>query len=75
MFPYIEKIVDYTIPFYGNRRLFPYATLYICDGKNRRIIKTEEDVNGSYFIFNRKKYRVVNHGSLYNPKLQVAECQ
>lgn len=72
MFPCIEKIIDYTVPLYGNKRLFPYATLLVRSGETRKVIKTKEDGNGSYFVFNRKRYRMTNQGSLYSPKLEVA---
>lgn len=71
MLPCIEKIIDYTIPFCGNKKLFPYATLLVCSGETRKVIKTKEDRNGSYFVFNRKRYRIANRDSLYSPKLEV----
>ena len=62
----IEKIISWTIPLFGNKRIFAYGKLLVSDGK------TKEDSSGSYITFNRKRYRIRNNGSLYNPLLQVA---
>lgn len=69
----IKKVIDWTIPFFGNKRIFAYGKLLVSDGKKERIVKTKEDYCGSYITFNRKRYRIKNNGSLYSPKLQVVE--
>ena len=67
----IEKIINWTIPLFGNKRIFAYGKLLVSDGKTRRLVTTKEDSSGSYITFNRKRYRIRNNGSLYNPLLQV----
>lgn len=67
----IEKIISWTIPLFGNKRIFAYGKLLVSDGKTRRLVTTKEDSSGSYITFNRKRYRIRNNGSLYNPLLQV----
>lgn len=71
--PIIKKVINYTIPLYGNKRLFLYATLLVSDGKNKKIIKTKEEGGKTYFTFNRKRYGIRNNGNLYFPCLQVTE--
>lgn len=71
--PIIEKVINYTIPLYGNKRLFPYATLLVSDGKIKKVIKTKEEGGKTYFTFNRKRYGISNSGNLYSPCLHVME--
>ena len=44
----IKKVIDWTIPFFGNKRIFAYGKLLVSDGKKERIVKTKEDYCGSY---------------------------
>lgn len=67
----IKRIVDFTIPMYGNNRIFPYYTLEVTDGDLTKIVKTKEDGPNIYFTFKRKRYYVVNEGKLHNPKLVI----
>lgn len=71
--PYLKKVIDYTVPVFGNKRILPYATLLVSDGENTKIIKTKEDQNGQYIVFKRKRYGIKNLGSLYCPRLQITE--
>lgn len=64
------QIIDYTIPLFGNKRIFPYFTLKVNDGEITKIVKTKEDGHIIYFTFNRKRYRVFNDGTLYNQKIR-----
>lgn len=73
MLPVIEKIIDYTIPLYGNKRRLPYATLLVSAGKVKKVIKTKEENGKAFFTLNRKRYGIKNNGSLYYPCLQVTE--
>lgn len=73
MFPVIEKVMSWTIPLNGNKRIFPYAMLLVNDGKMKKVIRTKEDKIGSYIIVNRKRYRIRNNGGLYNLILEVAD--
>lgn len=69
----IEKVIDWTIPPFGNKRIFAYGKLLVSDGKTKRLVMMKEDYCGSYITFNRKQYRIRNNGSLYSPRLQVEE--
>lgn len=71
--PYVEKVIDYMVPFLGNKRVLPYATLLVSDGKITKVIKTKEDQNGQYLVFKKKRYGIKNLGSLYCPRLQITE--
>lgn len=73
MLPHIERVIDWTIPLYGNKRLFPYGTLKISDGKTKKVVKTKEEGGKTFFTFQRKRYLIKNIGSLYSPNLQVCE--
>ena len=66
-----KKVISWTIPLFGNKRVFDYGKLLVSDGKTRRLLTTKEDSSGSYITFNRKRYRIRNNGGLYNPLLQV----
>ncbi len=69
----IKKVIDWTIPYFGNKRILPYGKLFVSDGKKEQFVKMKEDRNGSYITFNRKRYAIRNNGSLYSPKLQIVE--
>lgn len=69
----IIKVLKWTIPFFGNRRHFPYGKLLVSDGIKERVVKTKEDSSRSYITFNRRRYAIRNNGSLYSPKLQAVE--
>lgn len=69
----IEKVISWTIPLFGNKRIFAYGKLLVSDGKTKRLVMMKEDYCGSYITFNRKQYRIRNNGSLYSPRLQVEE--
>lgn len=63
------EILSYTIPLYGNRRIFPYGRVKIeHEGEETVVRFGEVDSEGLYYItYNRKKYRFRNVGSLYDP--------
>lgn len=65
------QVLDFTIPLYGNKRLFPYYKLKVSDNYRRKIIITKEDGAIIYFIFNRKRYRIFNDGTTYQQKLRI----
>lgn len=56
----IEKVISWTIPLFGNKRIFAYGKLLVSDGKTKRLVTTKEDSSGSYITFNRKRYRIRN---------------
>lgn len=65
----IEKVVNYTIPYCGNKRIQPYGNLIVTDGIERKTckIKDYEHSARQYITFNRKRYDVRNAGTLYSP--------
>lgn len=81
------KVVGFscwTIPTFGNRHIVPYGTLIVSDGQHpKEYCKTKGDLytDGAYayqyIVFRKRKYRVVNRGTMYSPKLDlelVREC-
>ncbi len=68
------RILDWTIPMYGNNRLYPYYHIDVLgeDG-TERVVLTKEDGPYTYFTFRNKRYYFVNTGTLYNPKLEILE--
>lgn len=67
----IEALKNYTIPYYGNKRIQPYGDLVISDGENRKTCKIQDDGAKQYITFNRKRYYVRNAGRLYSPKFVI----
>lgn len=67
----IEKLIDYTIPLYGNKRVLPYGSLVVSDGIDKKVVDIKEDRGRQYFTFKRKRYYINNIGSLYNPNFQI----
>lgn len=65
--PTILKLIDYTIPYYGNKRIMPYGKLLVDDGEVSKVVPIEDDGIYQYFTFNRKRFYVANVGSLYSP--------
>lgn len=65
--PTIEKLIEYTIPFFGNRRCLPYGKMLISGGGKKKVCEIREDGVDQYIIFNRKRYYIQNNGSLYSP--------
>lgn len=72
---YIEKLINYTIPLYGNERILPYGTLRVYDDiiGNRKDVQIKEEGSKQYFTFNRKRYYVRNIGTLHFPKFEIVE--
>lgn len=64
------KLLSYTIPMYGNSRIFPYGKMLVeHDGEQKAVRFGEIAANGRFFIaFKLKRYYFHNVGSLYNPK-------
>ena len=58
----IEKIISWTIPLFGNKRIFAYGKLLVSDGKTRRLLTSKEDSSASYNTFNRNRNRNRNNG-------------
>ena len=73
------KIIKWCIPSFGNNHTMPYGTLQVTEGDYVQICKTKGDVIGEYnphfgqyIIFKRKRYKVINKGTLYSPKLELS---
>lgn len=60
--PEVKGIISYTIPMFGNRRALPYGDLLI--------IRDSRD-GEQYVTFKRRRYPVVNIGSLYSPAYKL----
>lgn len=67
----IKELKNYTVPYYGNKRIMPYGDLVISDGENRKTCKILDDGGKQYITFNHKRYYVRNVGSLYSPKFVI----
>lgn len=67
----IKKITNYTIPLFGNKRIFPYGDLIVSDDKNQKTCKIKDEGANQYFTFNRKRYYVRNARSLYSPRFVI----
>lgn len=67
----IEKLIGYTIPLYGNKRLLPYGSLIVADGTDKKTVRIMEERGRQYFTFKRKRYYIQNIGSLYSPNFQI----
>lgn len=69
----IKAVLDWTIPCFGNKRREPYGTLVVSDGEKEKVVKMKEGNGGTYIVVNRKRYSIVNHGSLWKPRLEAKE--
>lgn len=69
----ILKILEYTIPMFGNKRSMPYGKLLVTDGIKEKVVKIKDDTDKQYFTFNRKRHYIKQTGSLYNPNYVIEE--
>ena len=76
----VVKLISYTIPMYGNKRIHPYGSLIVTDGITEKRVSfgCRKDKRGfqlppgrDYYTFNRKRYSCENTGSLYYPKIEI----
>ena len=72
----IKAVMEWVIPHFGNRHIMPYGKLLVTDGTKEKICKTKGDLeydesDYQYITFQRKRYRVINNGSLYSPALTL----
>ena len=69
------KILSYTVPMYGNSRVFPYGKMLVeHEGVQKTVKFGEVTANGKLSItFNRKRYYFHNAGSLYAPTIEFEE--
>ncbi len=74
----IVKVVKWTIPIFGNVHYLPYGILKVTDGVTTKNCKTKgdcwDDHDGyQYITFKRKRYKVINSGTLHFPMLSLKE--
>lgn len=62
----VKRVIEWTIPYFGNRHTMPYGKLLVTDGTNEKVVSTKGDTLDSYkryscqyITFNRKNYEVV----------------
>ena len=74
----LMDIVQWIIPTFGNRHIMPYGKLKVYDKKTGeiKIVKTRGDLatdnpTPQHIFFKRRKYLVVNSGTLWFPKLKL----
>lgn len=70
--PTIKGIVEYIIPYFGNRRSLPYGKLIVSNGSHEKICPIMEDSYGQYVTFGRERRYLRNAGSLYSPVFEFA---
>lgn len=68
----IQKIVNYTIPLFGNTHCLPYGSLLIAEDQDQKIVKIKDDGGKQYFTYKRKRYYIRNTGSLYSPHYELS---
>lgn len=60
----IKRVLEWTIPYFGNSHIMPYGKLLVTDGETEKVCSTkgdkETDTDGyQYITFNRKRYEVI----------------
>lgn len=62
----VKRVIEWTIPYFGNRHTMPYGKLLVTDGVDEKVVSTKGDTLNSYerfhcqyITFNRKHYAVV----------------
>lgn len=72
------EIIKWCIPYFGNNHTMPYGILQVSDANKTQICKTKGDKIGEYdhsigqyITFNRKRYKVINKGTMYSPKIEL----
>lgn len=68
----VKKILSYTIPLYGNRRIFPYGRMRVeHEGKEYVARFGDTDDQGRFYITAaRRRFYFRNTGSLYAPRFE-----
>ena len=71
------KVIDWTIPCFGNNHYLPYGTLLVSDGKRTQRCKTKgdkyTDVGPQYIVFNHRQYKLVYNDKYrhFDPKIEL----
>lgn len=62
----VKRVIDWTIPYFGNRHTMPYGKLLVTDGTDYKVVTTKGDTLDTYkrygcqyITFKRKAYKVV----------------
>lgn len=62
----VKRVIEWTIPYFGNRHTMPYGKLLVTDGIDEKVVTTKGDTLDSYkrygcqyITFKRKTYEVV----------------
>ena len=62
----VKRVIEWIIPYFGNRHTMPYGKLLVTDGESEKIVSTKGDTLDSYkrygcqyITFKRKTYEVV----------------
>ena len=80
----IKRVVEWTIPYFGNRHTMPYGKLEVTDGETTKVVSTKGDTLDTYpryycqyITFKRKAYKVViwREGHLNKMRLEPIEKQ
>lgn len=68
----VKKILSYTVPLYGNRRIFPYGRMCVAhEGKEYVVRFGDLDNEGRFYITAaRRRFYFRNVGSLYAPHFE-----
>lgn len=73
----IERIVEYIIPMYGNKRCVPYGKLKVTDGVDSKIVSIKDGDESvgykQYFTFKRHRYYIRNEGGLHSPRYVIID--
>ena len=61
----VKRVLEWTIPYFGNCHIMPYGKLLVTDGETEKGCSTkgdkETDTDGyQYITFNRKRYEVIS---------------
>lgn len=68
----VKQILSYTIPMYGNRRIFPYGRMKV-EHEGREYVACFGDIDhlGRFYITaGRQRFYFRNTGSLYSPRFE-----
>lgn len=68
----VKQILSYTIPMYGNHRIFPYGRMKV-EHEGREYVASFGDIDhlGRFYITaGRQRFYFRNAGSLYSPRFE-----
>lgn len=71
-------VYEWIIPMYGNNHISPYGTLQVWGKVNGKVTMQNCKILGGvignykqYVIFNKQRYKIINKGTLYSPKIEL----